>query len=48
MWPKKGGFELQKTWKFLDSNSDSQGSKNACGKVVYEEVHCIFTVTVFN
>jgi hypothetical protein len=38
---KKEGFELQKTCKFF---KESQGAKNACGEVVYEEVNSKFTV----
>jgi hypothetical protein len=45
---KREVFELQKTCKCLDSNSESQDAKNACGKAVYEEVHCSFTVMVLN
>jgi len=41
-------FELQKKkkCKFLDSNSESQDAKNVYGNVVFEEMHCIFTITV--
>jgi hypothetical protein len=39
MWPKNEVFELKNTCKFWGSNSEIQGAKNACGKVVYEEVH---------
>jgi len=45
---KNDVFELQKMCIFLNSNSESQGAKNACGNVVYEEVHCNCTIVVLN
>ena len=36
---QKMKFLNLKKCKFLDSISESQGAKNACGKVVYEEVN---------